>query len=226
MLLLPSLLLKDALSQMTLEIYTIGHSTQGLEQFLERLGRHRITALADVRSAPYSRHNPQFNREELRSALRAHDIRYVFLGKELGARSDDDCCYVNDKVQYGLLAKTPLFRSGISRLLEGAQTFRISLMCAEKDPLDCHRTILVSRELEKSGCKITHILGDGSLEPHAQAMHRLISQLGLANEDMFRSPDDVLREAYEIQGERIAYERTPHRITLPREPSHPQGYGH
>lgn len=191
---------------MDVDIYTVGHSTQSFEKFLGLLQKQGVTAIADVRSAPYSRFNPQFNREDLRSALKANGIRYVFLGKELGARSEDECCYIDGKVQYKLLAKTPLFQSGISRVIEGAGTHKIALMCAEKDPLDCHRTILVARELANRGARITHILQDGSTESHQDAISRLITKLGLGEADMFRSKELTVDDAYEKQGERIAYD--------------------
>ena len=198
---------------MKADIFTIGHSTQTSSQFLQRLKRHGITAVADVRSSPYSRRNPQFNREELRLALKAEGVRYVFLGKELGARSDDECCYVNDKVKYRLLARTESFRSGIARVIEGSENFRITLMCAEKDPLDCHRTILVARELEKLGRCVQHILIDGRLESHTHAVVRLVEQLGLSNQDMFRSEDSTINEAYDRQEDRIAYDRRQHQFS-------------
>lgn len=201
---------------MNSDIFTIGHSTQSSVQFLQRLKRHAITAVADVRSAPYSRYNPQFNREELRDTLKAEGISYVFLGKELGARSDDECCYVNDKVQYALLAQTELFRTGILRVIEGAERFKIALMCAEKDPLDCHRTILVTRELVKLGRNVKHILADGSLETHSHAMSRLLDQLGLSGQDMFRSVEETISEAYEKQADRIAYDRKASRVPAPQ----------
>src|SRR4051812_29055863 len=94
-------------------LFTIGHSVQEAPAFLARLKRHGVTALADVRSAPYSSRNPQFNREELRRSLKGEGIRYVFLGRELGARSTDESCYINGKVQYGLLKQTDVFRAGI-----------------------------------------------------------------------------------------------------------------
>jgi uncharacterized protein (DUF488 family) len=192
---------------MAIEIYTVGHSTQPFEKFLCLLHKQAVTAIADVRSAPYSRFNPQFNREELRSALKVHGIRYVFLGKELGARSDDECCYIDGKVQYKLLARTPLFQSGLTRVIEGAEAHKIALMCAEKDPLDCHRTILVARELVNRGAKVTHILQDGSTELHRDTISRLIEKMGLAEADMFRSEELTVDDAYEKQGERIAYDR-------------------
>lgn len=171
------------------------------------LQKHGITAIADVRSSPYSLHNPQFNREELRGALKNAGILYVFLGKELGARSGDECCYVNDKVQYALLAKTPLFQFGIGEVINEARSQKISLMCAEKDPLDCHRTILVARELILRGYSVTHILPNGLLEPHSDALSRLVKRLGISEDDMFRSQALTIDAAYEAQGERIAYDR-------------------
>lgn len=192
---------------MAIEIYTVGHSTQPFDKFLGLLQKQSVTAIADVRSAPYSRFNPQFNREDLRSALKANGIRYVFLGKELGARSEDECCYIDEKVQYKLLAKTPLFQSGISRVIEGSETHKIALMCAEKDPLDCHRTILVAKALVSRGARVTHILQDGSTESHRDAISRLIAKLGLSEVDMFRSEELTVDDAYEMQGERIAYDR-------------------
>ena len=89
----------------------------------------------------------QFNRETLKQHLRRAGIAYVFLGKELGARSEDPSCYVNGKVQYELPAETDLFRQGVDRVRIGMHKYRLVLMCAEKDPLDCHRTILVARHV-------------------------------------------------------------------------------
>src|SRR6266446_5531061 len=126
-------------------VYTIGHSTHTIEKLIALLKDHGITALCDVRSQPYSRMNPQFNREPLKQALRDSGILYVFLGAELGARSEDKSCYRNGQVQYDLLARTDLFKRGIERVKDGAHRYRLALMCAEKEPLDCHRTILVSR---------------------------------------------------------------------------------
>ena len=192
-------------------IYTIGHSKHPTERFVALLQQHGIDALADVRSTPYSRFNPQFNREKLQASLAAAGgIRYVFLGEELGARSKDASCYDEEgRVSYAKLAQTAPFRAGIERLLTGMQQHRIAIMCAEREPLDCHRTILVSRELERAGVPVTHILQDGSLEPHRQTMTRLASDLKLASTDLFRTPDELIEDAYEKQGSRIAYVRPP-----------------
>ena len=96
-------------------VFTIGHSTHPQERFIALLRQHGINALCDVRPKPYSRMNPQFNREELEVALQAHGIAYRFLGKELGARSDDPNCYESGRVQYSRLAETNLFKYGLKR---------------------------------------------------------------------------------------------------------------
>jgi uncharacterized protein (DUF488 family) len=193
-------------------VYTIGHSAHTQERFIDLLQRHRITAISDVRSMPYSRVNPQFNQRELKEALLAAGILYVFLGKELGARSSDPGCYVDGKVQYCRLAQTSYFQHGIERVMTGMEKHRIALMCAEKEPLDCHRTILVARSLVAAGVELDHILGNGSVESHDETMVRLMRQLGSLGgeqEDMFRSPKELLDEAYERQEKRIAYIRPP-----------------
>lgn len=186
-------------------VFTIGHSTQPEERFITLLRQHGVTAVADVRSTPYSRLNPQYNREDLRAVLSEAGVSYVFLGKELGARSEDKTCYHGGKVQYVLLAQTELFRQGINRVRQGAQSFRIALMCAEKEPLECHRTILVARHLEVAGLEVRHILGDGRLENHVDTMNRLVHQLHLPDGDMFSSREEVVAEAYRLQEERVAY---------------------
>jgi uncharacterized protein (DUF488 family) len=186
-------------------VFTIGHSTNSIERFIELLGQYAITAVCDVRSKPYSRVNPQFNREPLKKVLASAGVKYVFLGKELGARSEDQSCYRNGQVQYALLAQTDLFKQGIERVKSGATTFRVALMCAEKEPLECHRTILVSRQLRAEGVPIKHILGDGRLEDHEQALKRLVTMLRIPSADMFRSEEAVIKDAYARQGDHIAY---------------------
>src|ERR1700733_10047901 len=165
-------------------IFTIGHSTHTLEYFLSLLTKHGIQAVGDVRSVPYSQRNPQFNREPLMQRLRAADIAYVFLGKELGARSDNSGCYIDGKVQYNYLAKEPAFLQGLGRLRKGIESHRVALMCAERDPLACHRTILVCRALRSPDLEIDHILADGAVETNVAAEKRLMLMLNL-HPDMF-----------------------------------------
>lgn len=188
-----------------LTVYTVGHSTHTTERFLDLLKRNGVTAVADVRSSPFSRHNPQFNKEALTAELKKHGIAYVFVGKELGARSDDPACYDAGRVRYGRLARTSSFKAGIERVLSGAQKYRVALMCAEKEPLDCHRTLLVARALEQQGVSIAHILSDGSVEAQQQTMSRLLDLVGLPHTDMFRSHEELVETACELREQKIAY---------------------
>ncbi|MBB5842099.1 uncharacterized protein (DUF488 family) [Conyzicola lurida] len=164
-----------------------------------------VTAVADVRSVPASQFTPQFNREALKRKLRENGIKYVFLGDELGARSRDPSCYVDGRVQYDRLAGTDLFRNGIKRLRVGAATESIAIMCAEQEPLDCHRTILVSRVLQNEGIHVTHIHADGRLETHNEAMERLMKSFGLGEADLFHDKQELVIQALKRQEEKIAF---------------------
>jgi uncharacterized protein (DUF488 family) len=160
-------------------IYTIGHSNHPAQRFVELLRQHDIGAVADVRSMPFSRFNPQFNREKLACALREAGIHYVFLGQELGARTKDPALLDEDgQVSYLKLARSQAFRRGLERVMAGMREHRIALMCAERDPLQCHRTLLISPELERAGVPVTHILPDGALETHAHLTERLLKSRG------------------------------------------------
>jgi len=187
-------------------VFTIGHSNLDFDKFVAMLGQHEVQAVGDVRSSPYSQFNPQFNRETLQRALQSRGFAYVFLGTELGARRTERECYVDGRADYSLIRQTPAFKRGIDRVLQGAETMRVALMCAEKDPLDCHRCILVCPRLRERGLSVGHILSDGTIEDHPQTEKRLLRALTLPEHDLFRSTDEILAEAYEKQGIRIAYQ--------------------
>jgi len=186
-------------------LFTIGHSTHELKVFLDLLKIHKVGAIADVRSQPYSSRFPQFNKESLERALKQNHIRYVFLGKELGARRTEDCCYVDGQAKYELVAKTSAFTRGIERVLRGLSKYRLSLLCSERDPLTCHRTILVCKHLRGRGFEIDHILADGTLESQEELEDRMLKTLGKSQPSLFASREETIEQAYEEQGGRIAY---------------------
>ena len=186
------------------ELFTIGHSTQTWEQFLELLTRHRIGAIGDVRSSPYSARFPQYNREILEKTLPKLNIPYVFLGEELGARRSERECYVDGVALYDRIARTAAFRAGLERVKKGVCRYRLALMCAEKDPLECHRTILVCRQFRKE-LDIRHILSDGSLETHTDAETRLLAEEKVPGDDFFSPREELIAKAYERRGEKIAF---------------------
>ena len=186
-------------------VLTIGHSNHPLDVFVALLRQHGVTTLADVRSAPYSRFNPHFNRKRLESALQAHGIAYVYLGHALGGRPDDPACYEDGRVRYDRLAQTSLYHEGLERVVENARSERIALMCAEKEPLDCHRTLLVGRSLVERGMGVAHILADGALESHDETMDRLLDSLKLPKGDLLQSRQEMIGEALALKERRIAY---------------------
>ena len=188
------------------QLFTIGHFTHETRTFIALLKMHRITAVCDVRSNPYSKFNPQFNRETLQNALKSHKISYVFLGKALGPRSDDPACYVNGRVRYNRIAGTDRFKQGLQRLKDGMKSYRIALMCAEKDPVTCHRMILICRHLKSPEIEINHIQEDGGLESNRKSEKRLMQRLKIPETTVFETPEALIQRAYDKQGEKIAYE--------------------
>ncbi len=187
-------------------LYTIGHSNHNIATFIDLLRQYGVTALGDVRSHPYSRYAPQFSRDALKISLADAGITYVFLGRELGARSQNPACYRQGKVQYDRLALEPGFAEGLQRVRQGMERFRLALMCAEKDPLDCHRALLVARRLYEAGTAVSHIRADGPLESQEDMERRLLALCKLPEGDMFKERNEFLAEAYTIQGERVAYQ--------------------
>jgi uncharacterized protein (DUF488 family) len=146
-------------------IYSVGHSNIPLADFIALLQRHGIATLADVRSAPYSRYVPHFNRPELEYALGRAGIRYVYLGEELGGRPPGDEFYDDEGyVLYYRVARAPFFTRGLARLLEEGARQPTAMMCGEEDPTNCHRRLLVARVLAERGAPTLHIRGDDRIQ--------------------------------------------------------------
>jgi uncharacterized protein (DUF488 family) len=189
----------------SVEILTIGHSGLSYAQFLEHLRRANITAVADVRTMPYSRYLPQFNRETLSKELRANGIAYVFFGKELGGRPSEPRFYCDGVADYEKMAKTTDFSRGLDRVVGGAKKHRIVLMCSEHDPLDCHRCLLVSRALAERGVRVGHILRDGAIVDHTEIEDKLLDLSGRGADDLFASRAERLAAAYRDRARKAAF---------------------
>lgn len=187
-------------------LLTIGHSNHHIEAFLKLLAQSGVSAIGDVRSSPYSRYVPQYSRETLKDTLTGAGIAYTFLGKEFGARSNNPLCYKSGKVQYDRLAKQPVFDEGVSRVIEGMKRYRIALMCAERDPIECHRALLVARTFFNRDIQVSHIHADGSFETHEAMESRLLALCKMPEGDMFKSRAECIAEAYLVQGDRVAYQ--------------------
>ena len=160
-------------------IKTIGHSNHPIERFVELLKNGGVEVLVDVRSTPWSRRFPQVGRERLAQALAAACIEYRWEGEALGGKNGGS---------YDAAAARPEFKEALGRLLARQDERSHCLMCAEKEPLDCHRTVLVSRRLAEHGARIEHLLADGGTRPHADIEKTLLAKGG--GPDLFTLPKD------------------------------------
>jgi hypothetical protein len=161
-----------------LSVFTIGHSNHSWGHFQQLLQSHGVTGVADVRSAPYSRHSLHFDRDDLKSSLRKIEIVYSFLGGELGGRPRNSNLYCEGVADYERISETSDFKTGIGRVIEGAQNYRLALLCSEHDPLTCHRCLLVARRLAEESVEVKHILADGALVSQEALEDRLLKNLG------------------------------------------------
>lgn len=186
-------------------IFTVGHSTHSYEHFLLLLRKSGITAVADVRTSPYSRHFPHFNKDTLKNELRMDGIAYSFIGKELGGRPIGRQYYCDGIADYERMAEAPDFKHGIHRVLEGAKKYRIALMCSEHDPLDCHRCLLVGRALAARGIAVKHIKSNGAVADHDEIEQRLLKSESQLGDDLFLSPEEKLADAYRKRARKVAY---------------------
>jgi uncharacterized protein (DUF488 family) len=152
-------------------IWTVGHSNHDLEAFLQVVAPEHLTHVLDVRSYPYSRHAPHFNREELQAAVEARGLTYVYLGLALGGRPQRDEQYDDDgHALYGSMAQEPRFQAAVQRLLRGATGHRLCLLCSCGRPDDCHRRLLVGKVLCDHGAQLRHILTDGSVRTESEVV--------------------------------------------------------
>jgi uncharacterized protein (DUF488 family) len=178
-------------------VFTIGTSNHPWEAFERLLIQADIKAVADVRSIPTSR-LPHFNRTTLNAHLNVSGIAYVFLGTELGGRPKD-----GGVAGYEQMAATAVFAQGIEQVKQLAASTRLALMCAEHEPLTCHRCLLVGRHLTERGVRVAHILRDGTIEPNAATEDRLLALTRHADDDLLTSREDRLAAAYRAQALKI-----------------------
>jgi uncharacterized protein (DUF488 family) len=166
---------------------TIGYGDRPWEEFIDRLRRHDVGFLIDVRSQPKSR-LPEFNAEALHVLLSKAGIRYVFMGDALGGKPDEPSCYVDGKVDYSRCEQRPAFRAGLERLraaLVGGH--RVALMCSELDPERCHRSKLIGQALAKEGIELTHIDRDGECVTQRVVIGRITGGQGALFGQVFTS---------------------------------------
>lgn len=149
-----------------LQLYSIGHSNVPVTRLVALLQQHQIVTLCDVRSAPYSRFNPQFNREDLAQSLRADGVVYRFMGDTLGGKPADATLRTEDGAlpDYAKIAASPSFTRGLQKLIDLGARLPTAFMCSEADYHVCHRHRLITPALIARGVVVWHIMPDGSLE--------------------------------------------------------------
>jgi uncharacterized protein (DUF488 family) len=193
------------------DLLTIGHSNIPAQRFLTFLQEAGADTVADVRSTPQSRFCPWFSQKLLSATLAAAGIGYTAMGDVLGGRPQDDHLYRGGIADYEAMAVAPDYITGLDRLLDVAARSRICLMCSEREPLDCHRCLLVARSLAERGVATGHILHDGSIEAHATTEIRLLAldeKVVLQSCDLFASGQrDRLAAAYRRRARAVAFRR-------------------
>lgn len=197
------------------EIYTIGHSTFPIENLIKRIRLHNVNCIVDVRSTPYSKFAPQYNSLELKKLLNKIGMQYIFMGKEFGARQTDKSFFTEEGyLDFEKFSKSVIFKRGIERINNGiAKGYSIALMCTEKDPIDCHRNILVAKELHRLNFIIKNILEDGSIELQSEIEQRLLNLYFPKREqkDIFElisgevDEEELIMRAYILRSCDIAY---------------------
>lgn len=179
-------------------LFSIGHGNKAMDVFLKELQAEGIEFLLDVRSKPYSKWNPHYNREELQQVLKTHGITYVFVGDSLGGLPEDRTCYDSDgKVIYEVIKKKKFFRDGLERLLTAyKKQVPLALMCSESNPAECHRSKLIGQELLNHGISIRHIVGEHKAKPQETVMAEITK--GKNTTDLFGNEIDFTsRKSYE-----------------------------
>ncbi len=189
-----------------MKLYTIGYSSYKIASFIEILKTNKIDIIVDVRSSPFSRFYSDYNKEQLHKMLKNNGLRYLFLGDKLGARIQAPECYNSDgKAVYEKISKHPIFIEGLKRLKKGIIKYQVALLCAEKDPLNCHRNILICKNMKSNDLDIFHILANGVIEKNIFTEIRLLKLHNLFEDDMFLTYEERLNQAYFQQGDKIAF---------------------
>jgi uncharacterized protein (DUF488 family) len=185
------------------DLLTIGHSNLAAERFMALLTGAGVTAVADVRSVPFSRWCPWFSGKALAERLAGERMAYVALGDALGGRPRDPILYRDGVADYEAMAARPEFAAGLARVMDATARRRVCLLCAEREPLDCHRCLLVGRALAERGLALGHIRADGTVEPHAATEARLLALAG-GEGDLFRDSATRLADAYRRRARAVA----------------------
>lgn len=198
-------ILKNAMAQ----IFTIGYTAFAKpDDFIAVLKTFDIKCLIDVRSYPTaSEFYAIFSKPTLEALLKTHKIFYRNYAAEFGARQENRAYFMDEGcLDFKKFTRGGEFLSGAEKLEKALSLgYNVALMCAEKDPINCHRNIMIARALSLQGLGINHILADGSLQTQAQMDERLLKFYHLNEASLFQSKDELIDEAYTRKNIEIAY---------------------
>ncbi len=197
------------------KVYSIGHSVYPNEFFFSQLRKYEVDCVIDVRSIPFSKYASQYNKDKIHEYLKRHGLMYLFMGEELGARRSDLTLYnAEGYVDFEKVSRSDLFLVGIERIMVGLQKgYNIALMCTEKDPIVCHRAILVGKGLQDCGCAVSHIKEDGNTETQSQLEERMLNhyfpnwgqQSLFVDQENAYSHNDIVTKSYRLKNADIGY---------------------
>ena len=195
-------------------IYTIGYSSYTSDVFLEQIKKYDVGCVVDVRSVPFASEFYQaYSRNMLEPFLHSNKVFYRNYASEFGARQENPIYYQKyGYLDFELFIKSDTFVSGVKKIVQGmTMGYRFCLMCAEKDPINCHRAIMVGRGLKAHGFNVKHIMADTTLQTQEYLENRLLDlyfpdRLQASLFDMIPS-EDYVNIAYRIQNEKIGYRR-------------------
>ncbi|MBS5860333.1 DUF488 domain-containing protein [bacterium] len=194
-------------------IFTIGYSAFGIDEFIDELQKNSIVCVVDVRSNPVSgEYYKDYNGYNLEKILKQHDIHYRSYAREFGARQDDPAFFSDEGyVDFEKFTQSEQFKNGLAKVKAGFdKNYNCVLMCAEKDPINCHRSIMIAHALQKTGIEVLNILGNGKIERQSETEQRLLN-IYFPNRKQQRLFEEIpaeevlIEQAYKKQNEKIGY---------------------
>ena len=187
-------------------IFTIGYAGFRVDEFVDALDYHGVSAVIDVRSVPFSSYHPEYNAPVICGVLADRKICYRDFSREFGARQQDRKFYAKDGyMDFEKFAESEQFNEGVQKIRDGMSNYVFALMCAEKDPINCHRAILVARKFHKLGINVIHIMPYCEHITHKELEIRLLDKYcpEMIYEELFAS--DWLGEAYRRCNKKIGW---------------------
>lgn len=188
-----------------IQCYTIGHSNRSIEEFIDLLSIQAINCIVDARSMPYSKYAIQFNKDTIKNFLESNKIHYIFMGDEIGAKTEDKKFLTDGKVDFNKLKEKEEFKNGIDRIIEGlTKKYIIAIMCSEKNPVDCHRFSLISKALKTKGISVKHIISQGEIKTQEQLEDEIVKNVEKNQLNIFGESESI-DYAYEKIAGKIGY---------------------